>query len=364
MRSITISHHKLAEKLTILNDRGIGMLTRIYNIKKTCSDPKLKPQFLLDKSMESIIKHAVRKFPVISDYKSNSQFAVLSQIKENITKSLQLYYLTFVDLLDFKDHVCELLTTMDACQVSLDIRCNFDLTKAYLDLIVTYVSLMILLSRVEDRKAVLGLYNIAFDMINGHTDSHFPRLGQMIVDYEQPIKKLSEEFVPHSKLLQQALISLSEQFLARNITAVDWRNEQLFSLTAKPEQMLNPALTSTTQCLYMSMDAMERYIIFGFLLIHQFLNQQETQRLFMSALKYGWVIVLFRDEILHTHQFVQQYFETHKGYNKRISEVKDTFNHVISKGYVLYFYHWFLSTSYFELGHIFTEKDVNIFEQH
>ena len=253
-----------------------------------------------------------------------------------------------------------------------------------MDLIVTYVSLMILLSRVEDRKAVLGLYNIAFDMINGHTDSHFPRLGQMIVDYEQPIKKLSEEFVPHSKLLQQALISLSEQFLARNITAVDWRNEQLFSLTAKPEQMLNPALTSTTQCLYMSMDAMERYIIcklfffccilidklilsmdlVGFLLIHQFLNQQETQRLFMSALKYGWVIVLFRDEILHTHQFVQQYFETHKGYNKRISEVKDTFNHVISKGYVLYFYHWFLSTSYFELGHIFIEKDVNIFEQH
>ncbi|XP_027196492.2 nck associated protein 1 Hem [Dermatophagoides pteronyssinus] len=332
MRSTTISHQKLAEKLTILNDRGIGMLTRIYNIKKTCSDPKLKPHFLLDKSMESIIKHAVRKFPVISDYKNNNQFAVLSQIKENIIKSLQLYYLTFVDLLDFKDHVCELLTTMDACQVSLDIRCNFDLTKAYLDLIVTYVSLMILLSRVEDRKAVLGLYNIAFDMINGHTDSHFPRLGQMIIDYEQPIKKLSEEFVPHSKLLQQALISLSEEFLARNITAVDWRNEHLFSLTAKPEQMLNPALTPTTQLLYMSMDAMERYIIFGFLLIHQFLNQQETQRLFMSALKNGWVIVLFRDEILHTHQFVQQYFETHKGYNKRISEVKDTFNHVISKG--------------------------------
>ena len=28
------SQQKLAEKLTILNDRGIGMLTRIYNIKK------------------------------------------------------------------------------------------------------------------------------------------------------------------------------------------------------------------------------------------------------------------------------------------------------------------------------------------
>ena len=28
----------------------------------------------------------------------------------------------------------------------------------------------------------------------------FPRLGQMIVDYDPPIKKLSEEFIPHSKV--------------------------------------------------------------------------------------------------------------------------------------------------------------------
>lgn len=28
------SQQKLAEKLTILNDRGVGMLTRLYNIKK------------------------------------------------------------------------------------------------------------------------------------------------------------------------------------------------------------------------------------------------------------------------------------------------------------------------------------------
>ena len=32
--SIVSSQQKLAEKLTILNDRGIGMLTRISNIKK------------------------------------------------------------------------------------------------------------------------------------------------------------------------------------------------------------------------------------------------------------------------------------------------------------------------------------------
>lgn len=35
------NHQKLAEKLTILNERGIGMLTRIYNIKKVSMSQKV-----------------------------------------------------------------------------------------------------------------------------------------------------------------------------------------------------------------------------------------------------------------------------------------------------------------------------------
>ena len=38
VRSIVPNQQKLAEKLTVLNDRGIGMLTRIYNIKKVSSN--------------------------------------------------------------------------------------------------------------------------------------------------------------------------------------------------------------------------------------------------------------------------------------------------------------------------------------
>lgn len=31
---LSAGYHKLAEKLSLVNDRGVGMLTRIYNIKK------------------------------------------------------------------------------------------------------------------------------------------------------------------------------------------------------------------------------------------------------------------------------------------------------------------------------------------
>ena len=63
--SIVSSQQKLAEKLTILNDRGIGMLTRISNIKKACTDkdPNSKPNFLLEKSLEPTFKQVVKKFP-------------------------------------------------------------------------------------------------------------------------------------------------------------------------------------------------------------------------------------------------------------------------------------------------------------
>jgi len=32
------------------------------------------------------------------------------------------------------------------------------------------------------------------------SEEMFPRLGQMIVDFEPPVKKLSEEFIPHAKV--------------------------------------------------------------------------------------------------------------------------------------------------------------------
>ena len=175
-RPFVVSQQKLAEKLTILRDRGVGMLTRIYNIKKglklhyfpavsdrhylACGDTKSKPSFLSDKTLESSIKTVVRKFPNV-DLKSLSN---IHSIRGEIVKSLSLYYYTFVDLLDFKDHVNELLTTIDACQISLDITVNFHMTSLYLELVTIYIQLMILLSRVDDRKAVLGLFNAAYEM--------------------------------------------------------------------------------------------------------------------------------------------------------------------------------------------------------
>uniref|UniRef100_A0A0A9YNG5 Membrane-associated protein Hem n=5 Tax=Lygus hesperus TaxID=30085 RepID=A0A0A9YNG5_LYGHE len=326
-RQIPPCQKKLAEKLILINDRGIGMLTRIYNIKKACGDAKSKPGFLSDKNLDSSIKYIVRRFPNI-DIKSLQPIA---QIRSEIIKSLSLYYYTFVDLLDFKDNVCELLTTMDACQLHLDITLNYELTKGYLDLCVTYVSLMILLSRVEDRKAVLGLFNAAHEMMHNQSDSSFPRLGLMIMEYDPPLKKLSEEFVPHSKLLYTALMSLWPVYINRNLSADKWRSDQKLSLVGNPGQLLKPLQTETMSCEFISLELVDKWIIFGFLLCHHKIGQDQGHKMWIGALESSWVIALFRDEVIYIHSYVQTLFDSMKGYSKRISEVKDCYSHAIQK---------------------------------
>ncbi|CAF1393608.1 unnamed protein product [Rotaria magnacalcarata] len=321
---------KLAEKLTILNDRGIGMLTRIFNIKKACAETKSKPSFLLDKNLESVLRQIQKKFPAVD----KSQFQALTSIKTDIIKSLAIYYFTFVDLLEFRDHVTDLLTTIDACQVHFDIALNYDLTKAYLDLISIYISLMILLSRVDDRKIVLGLYNIATDLIHGHGDASFPRLGQMIIDYEQPLRKLHDEFVPHVRSIGDAIQSLSPVYDRRTCKVSDWRAKNLLSLLATSQTVHLMDTSEILPCEYLSQETIERWIIYTMIVCpQQLIMNSKCMQLFEKALSSSFVHVLYRDELLLTHQYLHQNLDIYKSYRQlKLTELlNDTFKRAITE---------------------------------
>lgn len=352
------SQQKLAEKLTILNDRGIGMLTRIYNIKKMLGSSDNKPTFLNDKALEPAVKMLLRRFP---QYDSKaSQLNVVNNMKNEIMKSLSLYYYTFLDIMYFKDHVVDLLTTIDACQAFLDIRLNFDLTKMYLELVATYVSIMILVSKVDDRKAVIALFNVAHEFLQGKGDQVYPRLGQMFLDYDPPMKKLSEEFVPHSRLLIPALLSLSQIYPEHNRTAEQLRQMQVLSVLAEPTKMSSVPTTEVIQCEYLSMNTMERWIIFGGMLCHQGLTEPIMFALWKAALESGYILQLCRDEVLHIHSYVQTFFESLKsqhGQNKRVTEIREFQQHALTTASGIHRERRkFLRTTLRQLTLVFTEE--------
>uniref|UniRef100_A0A7M5XEU7 Nck-associated protein 1-like n=1 Tax=Clytia hemisphaerica TaxID=252671 RepID=A0A7M5XEU7_9CNID len=326
-RGGSAAEQKLAEKLVILNNRGLGMLTRIYNIKKACQDPKSRPSFLNDKSLEQALKIIVRKFPVMENSKASHMQPVM-QMHMDVVKGLSNYYFTFVDVMIFKDHASELLTSIDASFVHFDISLNFELTKAYFDLITTYACLFVLISKVDDRKAVLSLFNHAHEMQKGHGESNFPRLGQLIIDYEVPFKKLSEEFTPHAQRVGIALSSLNLLYKRRHLGGEQMRQAQILSLTSMPQQMLSPALSETVPCEYLSMETMTKWILFAYTLCpSQITAVSNAGEVWKMCLQDGFCMTLFRDEVLYIHKELQTLFESIKGQNKRTKEVQDCLAH-------------------------------------
>eukprot|EP00794_Sanderia_malayensis_P017054 gene17054-18772_t len=325
-RSVTVAEQKLAEKLVILNQRGKGMLTRIYNIKKACSDPKSRPAFLGEKSLEPAIKAILKKFPGMENTRAAHMQAVL-QTHTEIVKGLTNYYYTFIDVMEFKDNTGELLTSIDANFVHFDLSLNFDLTKAYLDLIVTYATLFILISRVEDRKTVLSLFNHAYEVQKGHGESGFPRLGQMILDYEVPLKKLIEEFTPHAQRVGIALQSVHKIFQRRNSNGEKMRQDQLLSLTGMPQGMLNPAQGEVAPCEYLSIEEMINWISICYMLCpSQLTGQPGGLDIWKLALQDGFCIKLFRDEILMIHKEFSMLFDSMKGFSKRKKDIEECLN--------------------------------------
>ncbi|XP_063808272.1 nck-associated protein 1-like [Pseudophryne corroboree] len=320
----TTYQHKLAEKLMILNDRGKGVLIRIYNIKKTCSDTKTKPPYFTEKSMESSLKYINKKFPSIDVRSSTQHLGPVHKDKTEIVKSLTGYYLTFVDVMEFRDHVYELLNTIDACQCYFDINVNYTFTKNYLDLIVTYFSVILLMSRIEDRKTLVALYHCALEMLQSHSDPSYARLGQMLLEYDSPLKKLSEEFGPHTKTVTNALMSTHFLFCRRSHSGEQWRGAQLFSLLSNPAAMISPCTSDMMPCEYLPFETMERWILIGFLLSHSALNaHQASLELWKLALQGSHCITLIRDDVLLIHRVTEDFFGSIKGYGKRVADVKE-----------------------------------------
>ncbi|NXL68851.1 NCKPL protein, partial [Chordeiles acutipennis] len=259
--------------------------------------------------------------------------------KGDIVRVLGPFYHSFLDVLEFRDHVYELLNTIDASQCFFDIHVNYDFTKSYLDLVVTYVSLVLLLARIEDRRLLIGMYHCAHEMSHGTSDPSFARLGQMVLEYEHPLKKLTEEFGPHTKAVTSALLSLHFLFARRNQGAEQWRSDQLLSLLSTAGTMLSPASSDTVSasgtpaapggtlsrvtrgrfspqvaCEYLSLEVMERWILMGFLVCPGALGSSpQCLELWRLALQGSLRVTLLRDEALQVHKVTEELLSGLKG---------------------------------------------------
>ena len=131
----------------------------------------------------------------------------------------------------------------------------------------------------------------------------------------------------------------------------------------------------------------------GFMLCHQQLQHPEASELWKQALHGGYITTLCRDEVMHAHLFIINFFETIKGwvtmvtqviklyqcwmdyswhyffhknfnfifvlrYSKKVAEVKEFYQRAVSATYVLHTCTLYIFVYLFALYHFVSTSSV------
>nr|CAH8838429.1 unnamed protein product [Trichobilharzia regenti] len=328
---MSLIHQKLAERLFILNDRQLGVLTRIHHMKQMLTSPEYRPTVLPggDKTFDSAWKVLLKKFPSIDIKSGQSSLQPFCSRQKEIFATLSIYYFNFVDVLDVRDHFNDLMVCLGSSQITLDITVNFDVTRLYLELVSNYFAMMFLITRIVDTKAILILFNFLYDQLHGKQEPNYPRMAEMFVETpEGMLNRLHKEVNPHCRTLSRALRSLNDFYNRRTVRAQNWNDGHFLSILHEPNKITHTVLGEQLGCELISYEVMERWIVFGYLLIYPELTDEESFNRLKVALRHSYIVVLFREEVVHIHSLLQSFLESvwvNKVGVKRISEIKETY---------------------------------------
>lgn len=117
---------------------------------------------------------------------------------------------------------------------------NPRLTISYLNLMTVYCQALILISRIDDRKIVAGLFVKVYLQLKSSKDANIGRLAQFFGEYENPFKRIIEDFKQISGFVGKALVAFRMSYLKiKNTDGL--RNEGTINLTLNPAQIALPS---------------------------------------------------------------------------------------------------------------------------
>nr|VZI16272.1 unnamed protein product [Spirometra erinaceieuropaei] len=299
-------------------------------MKCTLGDPATRPNFMpgVDKAFDSAWKTLLKKFPVFDTKTAASTLQVFTSQNE-IVKQMSGFYYNLVDVLEVKDNVLDLLLRISVCGVKLEIAVNSELTRLYLELIANYFSMMYFLTCLPDLKAILALFNFLYEQANGKAEPSFGRMAERFTDSpEVMIKNLHLDVNPHSQIIAGALASLGDLFGRRLVRAQNWRDGLFLDILSEPTKITHTALSDQLSCELLPYEVMERWVIFGYLVIYPTLTEDDDafSRLRL-ALRNSYVVVLYRDEVVHVHSLLTSFLETvwtARSTSKRLNDIKES----------------------------------------
>ncbi|CAH8471964.1 unnamed protein product [Schistosoma turkestanicum] len=115
----------------------------------------------------------------------------------------------------------------------------------------------------------------------------------------------------------------------RTVRAQNWSDGYFLDILHEPSKVTHTVLGEQLGCELIPYEVMERWVVFGYLLIYPELTDEESFNRLKVALRHSYVVVLFREEVIYIHSLLQSFLESswvNKVGAKRINEIKETFS--------------------------------------
>mmetsp|Transcript_23209 Transcript_23209/g.58056 ORF Transcript_23209/g.58056 Transcript_23209/m.58056 type:complete len:1151 (-) Transcript_23209:109-3561(-) len=310
------SQTSLAEKMMVLLEAGNDCLTRMYHVKAEVTNDA-RPVFLTEKTYARVVESMVRKFPENDPGLDRIQGAETVRANaRDFLEQLQPHYLVFKDQLEWREAAIDVLGEVSKKVNQLLMSLNPFMTRFFLDLMVMYIRVHILMRSVADRKALLSMFSLCHKIKNNENEPNYNRVSLYVVEFENPFKRIQTEFADFSAKIGATLIALKPS-LDKMFNLQVLRKDALLSLTVNPDQLTHPAqepfqFEATLTSHYYA------WVLFGFLFIpEQFLNPQPILMV-KSMLSEGFLVELHRDVSEPIHADYEDMFGSHKSKDKRL----------------------------------------------
>ncbi|OAF69348.1 hypothetical protein A3Q56_02925 [Intoshia linei] len=310
--------HKIAERLKILIDFEKDLLVRLYNLY---SDPSPISEIFSNKTSEAYIKLLSKKFPHI-DFNSSSINSIVLPKKELIYKSCAPHYYTFLDVMILKQQVIDLLSAIKFNRIELNISRCFVLTVHYLEMVVNFIDIMLIVSKLTKIFPVLSLFVISYSLVNNQPESKFELMGKWLIKNSIGYSDLVNDLEIYYPRMDIAVVSLKSVYSMKNMNVNSLRSSQKYNILTNIGTITEPTNDNNSIYEHLSKEWIDKCIIYIVTLNMKY-STVESRNLWKEVLRSRYVVSIVRNYTIPIHSFVIEILSKIKGQNKRIAEVKE-----------------------------------------
>jgi hypothetical protein len=158
----------LGSHLQLLNDVASGLAARLHHQRTLLASPGSRPNALVNPAFERVRRVVEKKFPVVSSLedlaKEKGSDAFTAQA-EDVARQLTDAFKTLSHVPDFRRRAMQVLACVPQVLTPENVP---DMTKyplllhGILDLVLNLVKLQLIISKMPERKLVIGLFNLAY----------------------------------------------------------------------------------------------------------------------------------------------------------------------------------------------------------